>query len=431
KWRIYWATATSASATSKAICASAFSISVDALDASDWALFSASRAAAASRSSTACASSARTCTDESSLMVTCTRRPPGSGKLTTLKVLCSEMKINVIEWLPQINSRTFEPENVGFYQSMASQFDEFLSRATRYSNILNAMSSRLIVVKDVPNCFVRDPSSFHELLANYSQVPDVHLALILTDVPLARSLFPEHIKTSLPLTTASFNPVTLKGVKDALKKQFPSKCAPYIDGVAASCNGDLRQAIASFEFLAKNGVVSTAKKKIGESKGNSGKEDFIDIFHGLGRVLYSKREADGKLVHDPVEIGESFTSSPELFTGMLHENYLNTFSCVHDVAAASETLSMADTLLNDFKDSLASRSLSLVIASSGFMLRNSAPIKKFQQMNKPRKIDNLLVEFRSQFSDTNVLLDTVALGRLIPSFARENSYLLSQLGKLK
>ncbi|KAF6205367.1 hypothetical protein GE061_019538 [Apolygus lucorum] len=352
---------------------------------------------------------------------------PGCGKLTTLKVLCSELKINLIEWLPQVAQRKYDPEGGEYCQSLSSIFEEFIVRATRYSNILNAMSKRIVAVKDIPNCYLRDPVTFHEFLNKYARVHQVHLAFILTDGTKVRSLFPDHVKQSLNVHSVVFNPITLKGVKDTLKRLFPNKCHSYVDGISASCNGDLRKAITSFEFASKTGKLPSKKSKSSKSE-NDDKRDFLDIFHGLGRILYSKREK-GKLVHDPVAVGESFFTSPDLFIGMLHENYLHTFSSIHDVAKAGDCLSSAEVLLDDMKDS--SRTLSLTIASCGVMTNNSAPIKKFQQMNKPRKVVNVVSEFRARFSDSNVFLDVATYGRQIPSYAQENNEWLSRINELK
>uniref|UniRef100_A0A0K8S4M7 Cell cycle checkpoint protein RAD17 n=1 Tax=Lygus hesperus TaxID=30085 RepID=A0A0K8S4M7_LYGHE len=352
---------------------------------------------------------------------------PGCGKLTTLRVLCSGLKINLIEWLPQIAQRKYDPEGGEFCQSLSSIFEEFIVRATRYTNVLNAMSSRIVAVKDIPNCYLREPITFHTFLNKYARVHDVHLAFILTDVTVVRSLFPDHVKHSLNVTTVVFNPITQKGVKDVLKISFPLKCHGHVDAISASCNGDLRKAITSLEFASKTGNLPLKKSKSSTLK-NDDKRDFLDIFHGLGRILYSKREK-GKLVHDPITVGESFFTSPELFVGMLHENYLHTYSSIHDVAKAGEYLSSAEILLRDMMD--ISRCLSLTIASCGIMTNNSAPIKKFQQMNKPRKVMNVVSEFRSRFSDSNVFLDVATYGRAIPSYAQENNDWLSRINELK
>lgn len=352
--------------------------------------------------------------------------PSGCGKLTTLKILCSEMKINLIEWLPQV-SRKYDPENRESYQSLVSIFEDFISRATRYSNVLNSMSSRLIVIKDIPHPYIMDPNSFHVLLDRYSKIPEVYLAFILTDVSIIRSLFPDSVKSCAKVDSLAFNPITIKGVKDTLKRIFPT-CTTHVDTVTASCNGDLRNAITTYEFVSKNGALASRTPDAAKS---SEKSDFLDIFRGLGRVVYCKRESDGKLVHDPVEVGENFVSSPGLFLGMLHENYPNTYSSVHDIAKASDTLSTAEILLNDFVDSQSSKSISLIVASYGVMTSNTNPVKKFLQMSKARKFSNSLAEFRSRFSDTNVLLDVTSYGRAIPSYSQENQDMLSQIKPLK
>ncbi|XP_014261750.1 cell cycle checkpoint protein RAD17 [Cimex lectularius] len=356
--------------------------------------------------------------------------PPGCGKLTTLKVLCSFLGINLVEWMPQVAKKSYDPENLEYNQGDVSLFEEFVLRATRYSNVFNSQSSRMIVVKDIPNGFTRDCSRFQDFLENYTTLDRVYLCFITTDVKITRELFSESIKQKYNIKTISFNPVTQRSVKTTLEKIAKSKFTEYIDGISLSCNGDLRNAITTLQFLSVKGELPQKGKK--GTKENVKKTDVIDLFKGLGRVLYAKRDGNGKLAHCPVEVGDSFTSSPELFLGMLQQNYLNTFSSIHDAAKASHKLSVSNVILSDYKDTNTSRSLGLIIASHALMSHNSKPIKKFQQFDKPRKVISLLQDSTiNNFNTCDSIIDLVTFGRHIPAFTADNKELISKYTSFK
>uniref|UniRef100_T1HMD9 AAA+ ATPase domain-containing protein n=1 Tax=Rhodnius prolixus TaxID=13249 RepID=T1HMD9_RHOPR len=146
--------------------------------------------------------------------------PPGCGKLTTLKVLCSEYGISLSEWLPQIQLSSFNPDTISDipYQSELSVFNDFVTRATRYSNVLNRNSCRIVVVKDIPNQFFKDNSLFHNFLEKFMNVNDVKLVFIVTDFKITRDLFSEDIKCKYNVKTVQFNPVTQRNTLTVLQK---------------------------------------------------------------------------------------------------------------------------------------------------------------------------------------------------------------------
>ena len=44
------------------------------------------------------------------------------------------------------------------------RFEDFLIRATRYNSVLNSISRRLLLVKDLPNVFIDDKKGFYGVL---------------------------------------------------------------------------------------------------------------------------------------------------------------------------------------------------------------------------------------------------------------------------
>ncbi|XP_014284420.1 cell cycle checkpoint protein RAD17 [Halyomorpha halys] len=381
--------------------------------------------------------------------------PPGCGKLKTLSVLCKSLKIDFIEWSSPA-SLPYDPDNHSLYKNELDIFEEFVLRACRYSNILFASSRRIVVVKDVPNGFLRDSPVFHLFLDKFFGLQNLKIAFIISDNVMCRSLFPEHIRKKYCIKNINFNPITQKSIATALNnliKTFDiSKINPraecYSDEISVKCNGDLRNAITMLHFMLAKGKhfplispLHLKKKSRGKSKipvalsnVNVIGDNKMDIFQGLGRVLYAKKE-NNKFVHDVQEIAESFSSCPNLFVGMLHENYLHTFSSIHDITAAATSLALSDLLLQDWNESSMLYGCGVSIAAQGVMISNSAPIKKFQQFNKSRvKRETILSEEKDileaanpQWKGSDILLDIAPYASNIPYLEFEHRNVLKKL----
>lgn len=387
--------------------------------------------------------------------------PPGCGKFRTITILSKSLKIDSVEWITPV-AHSYDPEGVNnsLYQSELQFFEDFIVRACRYTSILTPSSKRIVLVKDIPNGYYRNPSAFHSFLENYNKIEKLHVVFILSDVALGRNLFPEQIKLNLCIRTINFNPVTQKNVVTALhnlvRKFDLQKVNPsinsHIEKISEDCNGDLRNAIATLHFVLgdKNGKpfslpiqkrkrtkgIKSKTKTPSEAVCNTVPDNKIDIFHGLGRVLYAKRE-NKRLVHNPDEVADSFTTSPQLFVGMLHENYLSTFSSIHDIAKASLSLANSDLLLEDWNANSLLLGCGVSVASHGLMVTNSNPIRKFQQFNKPRlKYDTILGECKDLLESsyplwkgTDILMDMAPYAVHITNLNFAHSDLIQKLAK--
>lgn len=383
--------------------------------------------------------------------------PPGCGKLKTLSILCKSLKIDIVEWSSPASS-VYDPDNQYLYKNELEAFEEFVIRASRYSNILFASSRRLVVVKDIPNGYLRDNSIFQLFLEKFDSVQNLKIAFIISDNFICRSLFPEHVRMKYHIKNINFNPITQKNIAAALsnliKKFEISKINPraesYSDEISVKCNGDIRNALTMLHFMLAKGKncpllspLPLKKKTRGKSKipialGNVNitSDNKMDIFQGLGRVLYAKKE-NNKFVYDAQEIAESFSSSPNLFVGMVHENYLHTFSSVHDITAAATSLALSDLLLQDWNENSMLYGCGVSVAALGVMISNSAPIKKFQQFNKSRaKKETILCETKDILETANpcwkgsdILLDIAPYASKIPSLELEHKDLLRKLAR--
>lgn len=375
--------------------------------------------------------------------------PPGSGKMTTLKVLCNHLKVQFTEWItpaPQI----YDPQHfTGSYCSQQRSFEEFLIRASRYSSVLSSPAfKRIVIVKDIPNIFLRDPSLFHDFLLKFSNCEGISVVFIITENSLSFDLFPETVKQNLKIKTINFNPITKKSVVTVLnniirKEKLSSTLQSNVVGdVSEACEGDLRNAIMSINFIAVKGSNidnpdCQLKSKKNTKKGSKNTcvkpyvtDPSIDLFHGLGRVLYVKRNGDETFVHNPDSIVDSFISNTDTFINMLQENYPSVYKDVTSASKAANYLATSDFLRFDSYDSLISRDMALSVTVRGLMCSNKLPIKKFQQFKKSScsKASELSVLYnnsiKSNFCSSNpktILLDSVTfLNKLSKSLESES-----------
>lgn len=88
-----------------------------------------------------------------------------------------------------------------------------------------------------------------------------------------------------------------------------------------------------------------------------GRNSSLDLFHALGKVLYAKREdqtmmkgSAGRpaLLFNPEEVLDSAPISNDAFICFLHQNYLNFFSQMDDIAQAMEYFDLGDNFSNEW-----------------------------------------------------------------------------------
>lgn len=346
--------------------------------------------------------------------------PCGCGKTTSFRVLAKQFDYDVVEWITPLD-RDYDPEinNDQDYQSAGNVFEQFLSRATRYPSLLSS-SSKMILVKDLPNVFMQNPEALHDILRKYLLVNTYAVVFIFNDDQITRNLFPDTLRKECNIRTINFNPVHCKAVLKALqrvldiaRKSNPNTVPPKdidLDQVYQNSAGDLRSAILKLYFTAVSNVESVvipneSEETVAGNKRTKDKDEGTDLFQVLGRVLYSSRRPskDGgySFTHNPNELVDSVSMQPSSFLGFLQENYVSRFSNIKDVSAAAKALSYADILLTSHnKDSAV---MALAIACRGLMVANNNPVKSFKPFMKSRFREevlrtNIRDEIRSTFS---------------------------------
>uniref|UniRef100_A0AAR2LI59 AAA+ ATPase domain-containing protein n=1 Tax=Pygocentrus nattereri TaxID=42514 RepID=A0AAR2LI59_PYGNA len=332
--------------------------------------------------------------------------------------------------------QSFDPDsrfNSFHGSSQTGAFQEFLLRANKYNRLQmsgdsQAQSRRIILVEDFPNQFYRQPGSLHDILRRFVKTGKCPVIFIVSDSlsgdTSSRLLFPKEIQQELGIHHISFNPVAptsmlkvlsriaaVEASKSAGKISVPDKAA--LDQLCSGSSGDIRSAINSLQFSSFTGLWASKKGKSAASsfkapvraKGRSrsvkstdvlddspaigGKDASLFLFRALGKILYCKRESyevsevpklpahlaehqRDRLLVDPELVIERSHMSGEFFNLYLHQNYLDFYLNVDDVARASEYLSDADFLTAEWTSRSTMLEYGSSVATRGLIHSNSS-----------------------------------------------------------
>ncbi|XP_053276547.1 cell cycle checkpoint protein RAD17 isoform X1 [Pleuronectes platessa] len=263
----------------------------------------------------------------------------------------------------------------------------------------------------------------------------------------SRFLFPREIQEELVISTISFNPVaptmmikvltrisTLEAGKSCGRMSVPEK--GVLEMLCMGSSGDIRSAINSLQFfslpdtslekelwrmkkdrpvISVGKVVSRTNQRKNKSKHTKEQEEeqeqaigvkdaSLFLFRALGKILHCKRgnheAAEGvpapalsshlahhhrkTLLVEPEFVVERSHMSGEFFNLYLHQNYLDFFSEVEDVARASEYLSDADLLTSDWTSRSTMEEYGSSVATRGLLHSNCQQISVgFRPLHKP------------------------------------------------
>lgn len=284
----------------------------------------------------------------------------GTGKTTTVKLLAEDMRCDVLEWRNPASSYG-APQG---WQSASSQFEEFLGRGGKFGQLdlerddspppapapttnPSKQGRRLILIEEFPNTFMRSSTAltnFRNTILEFLAANTPTLT-IFGQAPPADSIVPIVMvisETLLTTTSASadsftahrllgpeilrhpgtgiieFNPIApsllAKALELVVKKEARRSGRRTTPGPSVLKRlgeiGDIRNAIASLEFLCVKGddnadwgskIAFTKTKKGAKdaalTKGEqesleliSQREATLGIFHAVGKVVYNKRD---------------------------------------------------------------------------------------------------------------------------------------------
>ncbi|KAF0033339.1 hypothetical protein F2P81_013405 [Scophthalmus maximus] len=264
--------------------------------------------------------------------------PSGCGKTATVLVLCRELGFRIQEW---INPTNMEPYGSSQHDwrtngfsgfscgSQVAQFQEFLLRANKYSCLRmagddGATDRKLILVEDLPNQFYRQPGSLHSNLRH----------------------------------------VIGKAVEDE-------------EGQTCEFSGQ-----SVFQKEPEEDQVQTDE---GAGRGgNPEGAEAAEVASGPGLSSHLSHHLRETLLVDPELVVERSHMSGGFFNLYLHQNYLDFFSEVEDVARASEYLSDSDLLTADWTSRSTMEDYGSSVATRGLLHSNSQQVSVgFRPLHKP------------------------------------------------
>jgi len=319
--------------------------------------------------------------------------PSGSGKTATIKVLAQEMNCYVQEWSNPLENIEYKKDSANQfseipYVSQSKSFTNFMLRANKYLSLGHG-NSKIILLEDLPNFIYRNLDDFHSVLKNGTRL--FPIVIIQTDDQKVKDILPQEFIDEIAIHVINFNTATatnltkvLGNIAQAEKMPLPDKNA--LTSLATSTNGDIRAAINAFQIgcatqnyrkkvFEGSTSLQSSKKKAKNSNSSSkntkgstlavigGKNNKMDLFHAIGKVLYCKRTDEiesrekslcqqnktrYKLEIDPEELLENIPTSANSFTAFLHQSYTDFFTNMKDLAGAAENLSICDPFFHEW-----------------------------------------------------------------------------------
>ncbi|KAM3965327.1 rad17 checkpoint clamp loader component [Aphomia sociella] len=353
--------------------------------------------------------------------------PVGCGKTITIHTLANKHNIKITEWITPLDIDM--PSEYGDYEfkdKQSTKFLDFIIKAANFTSLLDNNDNKLVIVEDFPNTFMRTPSEFTDVLHQYKYRAKSPIVFICSESHsdsknTALNLFTQNLKEQFHIHHIVFNSVSATGLKSALKRVseiinkkhqliYNVPTTDMIDCVVNSSAGDVRSAVLNLHFACLKGsnmdletsivMEKETKSKITKKKKQSskflslGKDQTVNILHGVGRVLNPKvvpTENGNELTHSPKDVIEQFLSQPSSFVNFLEENYIPHFSCSAHTDKAASALSDADYMLAEWREKMC-QEYGLYTAVAGLMLANKSPVSAWNPVRGPK---NMKIQYPS------------------------------------
>lgn len=219
--------------------------------------------------------------------------PTGSGKTATVRVLCEELELELIEWnSPECCELFYNPEGdeVIFEENQVQSFSKFLKSADRGSIEQSALQ-KVVLVEQLPNIFYREPSMLHGTLRNCINGTVCMYIFIMSDTDSCwylnpKRILPANIRIQLGFDHIAFNASAITFLSKTLRRITSqlniTASALQIKQIAESSKGDIRAAINNLQLS-----IDEDKRIINILPLHS--SALVDSFHCLGKLLYAKR----------------------------------------------------------------------------------------------------------------------------------------------
>mmetsp|Transcript_33203 Transcript_33203/g.75639 ORF Transcript_33203/g.75639 Transcript_33203/m.75639 type:complete len:571 (+) Transcript_33203:2-1714(+) len=259
--------------------------------------------------------------------------PPGSGKATSLKALCTDLFLEVVEWRPPAGALGRHTGGMpGVQEPLGDSFLRFLAQTDRYTGLSTEgpRRKRVSLVREFPTTLLIDRAS--TFLERFTQLVNdgslQRVVLTFNDSTWEdRRLMNRILGRVQPglITTMRFDEVARTFVQKALdailKGEGLAPATMHTSAISAACGGDLRHAVNALQLAFAGLRPLPEQKPAGRSRkakasnGKTSKVAVIDLeiqdqaptnpdsrglraaslglFHALGRMLYNKRMPPG------------------------------------------------------------------------------------------------------------------------------------------
>uniref|UniRef100_A0A7E4VL95 Cell cycle checkpoint protein RAD17 n=1 Tax=Panagrellus redivivus TaxID=6233 RepID=A0A7E4VL95_PANRE len=203
--------------------------------------------------------------------------PAGCGKSSTVKVLCDELDIEVVE---------YEQHNAGDNEAACVEhFQTFLERCEIFNS-----ESRLILIDQLPYYFyAKEPAFFRQTIETYCLNTRCMIAFVMTNMEKHWDLSPLRIFSTALLMECGiddikFNSVAPTLMAKAVKRLFSRITTKSNDAnikeIVANADGDIRAAINNIYY---SSTTKSFQKQLTENRHH------LEAFHYIGKIMYSKR----------------------------------------------------------------------------------------------------------------------------------------------
>jgi len=315
-------------------------------------------------------------------------------------------------------------------------------------------SAAVILVEDVPHIHTSEQrevivSALRRIcVASRSLCVIVHSDSQQSDTSAAMYDWPECIRRLPGVVQIKVNPVAMTFLKKALNRVLELSRlhvgAETVTAIAASADGDLRNAVNALQMWCagqqkclRPSKKSKVKGKDGGSDGGAGagglacfsRDGGLTAFHSIGKILHNKRlprplpsfprsdeageqgggarsgvgvpgdgDLRGPLSFEPEKVVAAGALSEHQLLDFLNENYLSFFSDMHDVAAASDALSLSENFTANWhpgdtggehlgrqrKGATGGGRYAVSVATRALLYENKHPVSKWAPIFAPR-----------------------------------------------
>ncbi|KAI8138601.1 Rad17 cell cycle checkpoint protein-domain-containing protein [Fennellomyces sp. T-0311] len=302
--------------------------------------------------------------------------PAGSGKSTTIRTIAKARNYQIVEWNPVVHEQWDGNQD---YESTMTKFENFVRRATQLQpltdpNATNSDQRRIILLDDIPDLMSDTARSrFHGLIESHLSDPRPFLIVIIvseawmqtesrwkhfseTRLTGVRDVLSPALVDSPRCTVIEFNPITSSRLEKSLamiqenEYRNTKHCLPkdQLSQIVERSHGDIRNAINTLQFHCippSPHIPMKRKRDNQDSMGQAGERGApLDLFHALGKVLYAKRDPQGKFESRPEDILRLLPVDSDLFVAYLQENMLKYFNDMSSCFRALDWLCEADSM---------------------------------------------------------------------------------------